>query len=472
MQNMRDKHRAHVAQCGDSLSKEDKRSLKKQLTTRVKRVQFAAALLALLVLVVVKYLNFAITNINSLFSLFSYDLNMPLVNVIVPLGISFYTFMSIGYVIDIGRDKYRAETNFFKYALFISFFPSIVQGPISRYDDVGVQLREGHAFDYDKFTKGAQLILWGFFKKMVIADRIYPVVQTVFSDAWSDYSGSVLFFGMLAYAAQIYCDFSGGIDITRGAAQMFGIELPENFQRPYFSASVSEYWRRWHATLGSWMRDNVFYTIMLSKPVSKLSKWVRAKFGAYAGKMVPTVITPFCVFFLIGIWHGANWKYVAFGLYNATIVAGGILLTPLFQKAVKALRINTETFSWKLFQILRTFLVLGISKILVKSPGLSAALEIIKRIFTDFDFDFVFNANGAWYKLGVDQANMTVFFLALAVLFVVSLLQEKGMKVRDTLAKQNLLFRWVMYLLLLTAVLIFGIYGEGYDAAAFIYQAY
>ncbi len=472
MQKKRDAYKASLAKLGPDITRDKKQELKKAASNEIKKVQFASVLAVLLVLALVKYLNFAVQNLNTLFSLFKYDTTLPLINIIVPLGISFYSFQAMGYLIDVGRGRYNAETHFGRLALFLSFFPTIVQGPINRYDDLGSQLQKPHDFDYDNLKFGAQLILWGFFKKMVIADRAAPVVSEIFSSSFREYNGSVYFFGMLMYALQIYCDFSGGIDIARGAAQMMGINLPQNFERPYFSTSVADYWRRWHATLGAWMREYVFYPVMLSKPLTKISKALRKAGKAKLAKLVPSVVTPFVVFFLIGIWHGANWKYVAFGLYNATIVAGSVALAPVFKKLIEKLHINTEAFSWKLFTIVRTFLVLGISKILVKSPGLRAALYIIKSIFTEVDLDFIFGLDGKIFTLGIDEKNMFVLFVAVLILLAVSVLQENGMKIRETLSKQNIAFRWIVYFAALIFVLVFGIYGPSYDAADFIYQAY
>ncbi len=472
MQKKRNIYKKKLAAIGPEITRDQKQELKKASANEIRKVQFASVLAVLLVLAVVKYLNFAIENVNTLFSLFKYDASLPLVNIIVPLGISFYSFQAMGYLIDIGRGRYEAETHFGRLALFLSFFPSIVQGPINRYGDLGNQLMKEHDFDYDNLKFGAQLMLWGFFKKMVIADRAAPVVSEIFSSHFDDYNGSVYFFGMLMYALQIYCDFSGGIDIARGAAQTLGIDLPQNFERPYFSTSVADYWRRWHATLGAWMREYVFYPVMLSKPLTKISKALRKMGKAKLAKLVPSVITPFVVFFLIGIWHGANWKYVAFGLYNATIVAGSVALAPVFKKLIEKLHINTEAFSWKLFTIVRTFLVLGISKILVKSPGLRAALHIIKSIFTEVDLDFIFGLDGKIFTLGIDEKNMFILFVAVIILLGVSVLQENGMKIRETLSKQNIVFRWAIYFIALIFVLVFGIYGPSYDAADFIYQAY
>ena len=247
MQNIRDDYKSQLKKLPKDTPKETKQELKKSTNNKIRRIQFGSVILDLLILAVVKYLGFLIENINSIFNLFHYDAKLPLINIIVPLGISFYTFMSMGYLIDVGRGRYDAEKHLGKFALFVSFFPTIVQGPICRFDDVGKQLGAEHKFDYNNFKFGAQLMLWGFFKKMVIADRAFPAVSAVFSaDNYLDYNGSIYFFGMLMYAVQIYCDFSGGIDIARGAAQMLGIDLPQNFERPYFSMSVAEYWRSPH----------------------------------------------------------------------------------------------------------------------------------------------------------------------------------------------------------------------------------
>lgn len=472
MQKKRNAYKAKLAEIGEGITREQKQALKKQLGQQIRKVQFTSVIAVLLVLAIVKYLNYLIGNINTVFTLLKYDTTIPLVNMIVPLGISFYSFQAMGYLIDIGRGRYEAERHFGRLALFLSFFPTIVQGPINRYGDIGQQFAAEHKFDYDNFKFGAQLMLWGFFKKMVIADRAAPAVAEIFGAHYSQYNGSIYFFGMLMYALQIYCDFSGGIDIARGAAQMLGINLPQNFERPYFSTSVADYWRRWHITLGAWMREYVFYPVMLSKPVAKFSKSLRKSGKTKLAKIIPSVITSFVVFFLIGIWHGANWKYVAFGLYNASVVAGGVALAPTFKKLTEKLKINTKAFSWKLFCIVRTFLTLGISKILVKSPGLKAGLHIIKCVFTQVDLDFIFGLDGKIFTLGIDEKNMFILFVAVLILFTVSVLQENGMQVRQTLSKQNIVFRWLIYFAALIFILVFGVYGPSYSAADFIYQGY
>lgn len=469
MQRMRNKNQQAIEALGEDATKEQKRELKKAVSKKIHTVQVITVLINLGSLACLKYLNLLIGSVNDMFSLFKWDASVPFVNLIVPLGLSYYTFNSIGYLIDIGRGKYAAEKHIGKFALFVSFFPSIVQGPLNRFGDVGVQLKETHQFDYDNVKYGAQLVLWGFFKKLVIADRVSAITATIFNPDFTDYNGSQIFFGVLAYSFQIYGDFSGGTDISRGVAQMLGINLPMNFERPFFATSMADFWRRWHMSLGAWMREYVFYPIMLCKPVTAVSKKFRKKYGSYAGKLVPSVAAPMVVFFLIGIWHGVTSQYIVNGLYNAFLISGSVALVPVYKKIIEKLKINTETFSYRLFQIARTFILLCISRIIVKAPSLGEAFRMIKAMFTSIDLDFILGLDGRIFNYGVSEKEMMVLFFSVLILLVVGILQESGVKIRETLSKQNLIFRWGLLLLFIAFVLIFGIYGPDYSASDFIY---
>ncbi|MBP3427667.1 MAG: MBOAT family protein [Clostridia bacterium] len=468
MQSIRDQAKAEMEKAGE-LTKEEKREWKKRTKDKVHRVQILSVGLTLGILIVVKYTNFGISVLNSVLS--PVGAQLPFLNILVPLGISFYSFQIMGYLIDVGRGKYEAERHFGYLALFVSFFPSIVQGPINRYGDIGKQFKEEHKFDYTTVKFGVQLILWGLFKKLVIADRASIAVSAIFNN-YINYGGAEYIIATLGYAIQIYADFSGGVDVSIGAAQMLGITLPINFERPYFSTSLAEYWRRWHASLGGWMREYVFYPVMLSAPVTKLSQACRRRGWKYLARIVPSTITPFVVFTLIGVWHGASFKYLAFGLYNATIVAGSVALAPVYKKVGELLRINTETASFKLFGMLRTFFICCIGKTLGHASSLRASMHMIKGMFTDVNLDTLFGLDGTLFALGLDQRSMFVLFIAVLVLFTVSCLQESGMKMRETIARQNLLFRWALYIGIILAILIFGIYGPDFSASEFLYQAY
>lgn len=471
MQKLRDDNLAAIKAMGDSVTKEQKREMKKAVGKKVRTIQVITVLVNLGVLIFVKASGFFALNLNRIFGLFAWDASIPMINVIAPLGLSYFTFNSIGYLVDVGRGKHDAERHLGKFALFVSFFPSIVQGPLFRYNDVGMQLQQPHNLEYNNLKFGAQLMLWGCFKKLIIADRVAPIVAIIFSEDFiaSGFNGSHVFFGVLAYSFQIYCDFSGGTDITRGAAQMMGINLPENFNQPFFATSMADFWRRWHMSLGAWMREFVFFPVMLSKPVTALSKKARKNYGSYAGKIVPSVIAPLIVFFLIGIWHGITWQYIANGLYNAILISSSVALAPVYKKLGEVLRVNTEAFSFRLFQMLRTFVLLCISRVIVKAPSLYDALRMIKRMFTSWDPDFLLGLDGDIFTYGVDEKEMLVLAVSVLILLVVGILRESGIKIRETLAKQNLIFRWAVILALLVFILIFGIYGPAYDARDFIY---
>ena len=413
MQSMRNKNQKKIDALGEDLTVDKKRELKKEVAKKIHTVQVITVLINLGTLACLKYLNLLLGSVNDLFMLFRWDASVPFVNLIVPLGLSYYTFNSIGYLIDIGRGKYAAERHLGKFALFVSFFPSVVQGPLNRFADVGVQLQQPHNLEYDNLKNGALLILWGLFKKLVIADRVSAIASTVFSSSFTDYTGSHILFGVIAYSFQIYGDFSGGTDITRGAAQMMGLELPLNFERPFFSISLADFWRRWHMSLGAWMREYVFYPVMLCRPVSNLSKKMRKKHGTYAGKLVPSVAAPMVVFFLIGIWHGVTSQYVVNGLYNALLISGSVAMIPVYKKLIEKLHINTENFSYKLFQIFRTTVLLFISRIIVKAPSLEDALLMIKSLFTSVDFDFLFGFTGEIYTYGVNEKEMPIVIFSI-----------------------------------------------------------
>ena len=473
MQRIRDDFQASLDNLGTDVTKDQKREMKKAVTAKIHRVQVITVLVNLGVLAYIKYLNFFIGNINNVLAFFTWDASIPMVNVLVPLGLSYYTFNSVGYLVDVGRGKHPAEKNLGKFALFVSFFPSIVQGPLFRFGDVGMQLQQEHELQYNNLKYGAQLILWGFFKKLVIADRVSAIAMTVFSADFVNYTGSHVFVGVLAYSFQIYCDFSGGTDITRGVAQMMGINLPMNFERPFFATSMADFWRRWHMSLCAWMREFVFYPIMLSKGVTSLSKKFRQRYGTHAAKMVPSVAAPMVVFFLIGIWHGLTWQYIVNGLYNAILISSSVALQPVYQKLTEKLRIKTESFGFRLFQMLRTFILLCFSRIVVKAPSLGDGLKMIKSLFTGWDLKFLFGLDGKIFTdYGVNYRDLFLLLCAIGLLFIVGVLQERGMKIRETLSKQPLVIRWGLVLGLLFIVLVFGVYGPLYDASSFIYGGF
>jgi len=451
------------------LSREEKKCFKAKNITKKKWTLFTAILANLGLLVFLKYFNFFAGNINAVLSNLSLQMEVPILNLMLPLGISFYTLQALGYLIDVYRDKYEPDRNLAKFALFLSFFPQIVQGPIARYNQLAHQLYEAHKFEYKRVAFGAQLILWGFMKKLIIADRLAPFVDEIFNN-YVNYQGITLFLGALAYGFQVYTDFSGGMDIARGAAQILGIDVAVNFERPYFARSISEFWRRWHITLGSWMKDYVFYPLALSKGFNKLGKRARNIFGNYIGKILPTFLSMFIVFLLVGVWHGSSWKYVAYGIWNGVFISGSILLEPVYEKIIAKLKINTKCFSWGFFQAIRTIFLCSIGRFFSRGVSCMAALRMIKHTFTVFN-PWVLT-DYSFYELGINERNMIVLVAMGLVLLVVGIMQERGIHIREKIAEQNLYFRWLVYLGALAVLLIFGVYGNGLASTVFIYQQF
>lgn len=451
--------------------KEEDRKVKKQIKnkakTKKKWIVFLAVLINFGILISLKYCNFIFKNLNSLFDMIRIPIEIPFKQILLPLGISYYTLQAISYVVDVYRGKYLPDKHLGRVALFVSFFPQMVEGPIGRYDELANQLYEPHKFNYENVKFGIQLMLWGYFKKMVIADRAALYVNEVFAH-YQNYIGIPLFFAAALYTLQIYAEFSGCIDIVRGTAQILGINMAENFKRPFFSKSVQEFWRRWHITLGTWFKEYIFYPISLSKLTIKISELAKKIFKtSYITKLIPAIFALFFVWFGNGIWHGASWKYIFYGLYYYIIMVIGMLFEPLGNKILSKLKINKEAFSYKLFQMIRTTIIVIIGMLIFRSSSLRMAWKMFKNIFTIKNIELLFN--GKLFNIGFDYFDFNILVIGTIIILIVGILQEKGYNIREKISKQNLPFRWILYYTIIFAIILFGIYGYGYVASDFIY---
>lgn len=388
--------------------------------------------------------------------------------VIVPLGVSYYTFSAVGYLAEVYWKREKAEKNFFRLLLFLAYFPQILQGPIARYKRLAGQLVQGHTFDTKRISYGLQLALWGYFKKLVIADRLVIFVNTVFHN-FSEYRGIVFVVATLLSGLQLYCDFSGYMDIARGISQIFGIELDKNFDHPFFARSAAEFWRRWHITLGAWFKDYVYMPLVISPRVARLSRRVKKTFGSRAGKAVVTVVPLGCVWILTGLWHGTGYNYIAWGFYWGAMIIMSAVFAPELEKLTKLPRINTQAESWKIIQMVRTYLLFSFGRLLTVPGHLRATAEIIRRTLSHRDIWSLFD--GALLEYGLDGKDFLLLAFVVLLLWGVSMLQEKG-SVRDRIAGYNLVVRWGIYYMGIFSILIFGIYGPGYDSSAFLYMGF
>ena len=385
------------------------------------------------------------------------------------MGLSYFIFQAVGYVIDVYRGKTDAQKNPLRYGLFVSFFPQMVQGPISRYDQLAPQLTAERRLDWRDLKFGIQLCLWGYFKKLVIADRAAVLVNAVIKDN-CPYGGAVIASGILFYCIQLYCDFSGGIDITRGVARLFGIDMAANFRRPIFATSLTDYWRRWHITLGAWMRDYVFYPISLSRGFGKLSRWARTHIGGTAGKIFATSLATFIVYFIIGIWHGANFRYIAFGLWNGVLITASLLLEKTFLRWKAALHVNDKSAGWRVFMTLRTALLVFIGRYFTRAPRLRSVFTLLKTTVLHPQPGQLFD--GTLLSLGLAKTDFLVIALGLIVLLVLESLQERGVQIRAGLEKKSGFVQWAAMTALLLAVFLLGVFRAGYIPSGFIYTQF
>ncbi len=442
----------------ENLSRSERKDLRIKFT-RQKRLWLIPALLFNFgILAILKYADFIVQNINSNFKGFGF---------ILPLGISFYTFQTMGYVIDVYRGKYKAEKNIFKLGLFVSFFPQLIQGPISRFDDLKTTLFAEHDLDWNNITFGVQRILWGFFKKLVIADRLLIAVNTIIQDP-SSYQGAYVVLGMFFYAIELYADFTGGIDITIGLGQVLGIKIKENFDRPYFATSIVDYWRRWHITLGTWFREYLFFPISVSKPMMNLSKYFRRNINDAIGKRIPIYVATILVWATTGIWHGAAWNFLVWGLGNCLVIIVSQELKPLYDKFHEKFDVG-DKFYFKLFQIIRTFWLMSFLRTFDCYRNVSTTFKMYFSIFTVRNAKEVFGSG--IMQLGLNIEDYIILIISVGIVLFVSLYKDKG-DIRVDLSKRPILLKYAIFFILFLSIIIFGAYGIGFDQSQFIYSQF
>ena len=374
--------------------------------------------------------------------------HFPAMQLLMPMGISFYTLQVIAYCVDVYQGKTEAQNHFLKYLLFVSFFPQILQGPIPRYSQLKDQLYKGHEFDYRTVKFGLQLMLWGFFLKMVIADRAAIFVNTVFPE-YHLYDGTMLAVAAVLYSIQLYTDFLGCVCIAMGAAQVYGIKLQTNFNRPYRAVSIKDFWRRWHISLSSWLRDYVYIPLGGNR---------KGKLRRYANLLV--------TFLVSGVWHGAGLQYIFWGLMHGGYQVAGELLMPIRKKIRSGLKIQEDSLICRLWQQFVTFVLVTAAWVIFRADSLRTGLSMLKRIVTEWTpWNFF---DGTIYTCGISQRSFLVWIVCVLLVAVIERLQEKG-NIREMLEKQHLILRWGIYLGAIALVIVLGVYGPGYDATQFLY---
>lgn len=410
----------------------------------------------LAVLFFFKYFTLFFDTLISVAGIAGITLSAPSWNFLLPVGISFYTFQAVGYTIDVYRGDIKAEKNFLRYALFVSFFPQLVAGPIERSGNLLGELKKIEnsqiAVSWKRMRHGFLTMLWGFFLKVVIADRIAIFVDFVFSSA-TPLAGAYVATAAVLFAFQIYCDFAGYSTIAVGAAEMLGIGLMRNFETPYLSTSVREFWRRWHVSLSSWFRDYLYIPLGGSR---------KGTFRRYINLLI--------VFTLSGLWHGAEWSFVIWGLLNGIYQVIEDIIVRLKAK-ITGRNYKTDgkqmSVATRVFSTLLTFVLIDFAWIFFRAGSISQAISMIKSIVFDFQPWILFD--GAIYWCGLSQKEFEVMLLSIAVLIFADFMSHRGIKTSDVIESQPFWFRWTVYIVAILAVVVFGVWGTGYNAAGFIY---
>lgn len=373
----------------------------------------------------------------------------------LPVGISFYLFMSIGYIVDVYRGTVKAEKNLIIYALFVSFFPIILSGPIERAGNMLPQFKKTYLasikFDTERIRDGFVRMLWGYFQKLVLADRIAVAVDTVYNSPES-YGGAMIIVASLLYTFQIYFDFGGYSNIAIGIANIFGIKVMENFRSPYLAVSIADFWRRWHISLSSWFRDYLYI------PLGGNRKGVVRK---YVNVMV--------VFLLSGLWHGAGWNYILWGGLHGLYQMIGTMTENVRAKVCKVLKVKKDSFSLRGIKKLITFFFVNAAWVLFRTTNMEQFVSVVKRL-KNMQIWQIFD--GTMYNLGLNRANVHLMVIGIIVVIIVDILNEKGIYVSKLIAKERLWIRWPIYLFAIMLILVCGMWGSGYNANSFIYYQF
>ncbi|MBR1691969.1 MAG: MBOAT family protein [Lachnospiraceae bacterium] len=423
--------------------------LKKEQRTPAKVCVFVSFFLNIGILVFFKYSNFVIENINHLSRLLGQDKELGRLDLLLPVGISFYIFQALSYTMDVYRRRVEATKNLFRYALFVSFFPQLVAGPIERSENLLKQFEEKHTFDADRVRKGLLLMLWGLFMKMVIADNIAPSVTMIY-EYYPQYTGIEIVVATVLFAFQIYCDFGGYSLIAIGSAKVLGFTLMENFRSPYLAQSISDFWDRWHISLTSWFTDYLYIPL-----------------GGSRKGTVRRYINVLIVFFVSGLWHGAAYTYIAWGLLNGIFMVLEQMTTGIREQLLRRLHVDRTRFSYRLGCRLFIFALVDFTWLFFRATGFSTALRLIRQCVVNLQFGKLFGL--VFGNIGMTPQQMVVLTLALILLLTVDVLKEKGRDVAGLVLAQGMWFRWAVYLGLLFSILIFGVYGNVYEQTQFIY---
>jgi len=448
----------------EGLDRKEKKPIKAKYTKIRKKYLIVSVIVILAGLIITKYSGFLVDVFNSITGIFGFSvMSADSVGGLVTnvLGCSYFTLSIVAYLTDVYREKIKAEKNPLKFYVFVSFFPHIKQGPIERYDYLAPQLFSGNKFDFGNIKQGAMMILFGVFKQLVITNRMSTVSTYIFKN-YETLSGWSILFGTIVFSVQIYTDWTAYCDIVGGAAKMMGINITKNFENPYFSKTMPEFWRRWHISMGKFFKDYVLYPISASNFCLKLNKNSRKIFGNTAGRIISSALPILVVWFLTGFWHGASYNFMLWGLFQGVIIMLSVIFSPMLQKINEKLNFKTETAGWSLFRMVRTFLICCMGRIFFNTKTPAAAFGMFKRLT-------VLSGGLPIMSFGLDAKDWTVAVIAILFLLAVDICQEK-FDVFKKLDEQPIIFKWLILYIVIFSIVIFGVYGGEATHVNFIYE--
>lgn len=373
-------------------------------------------------------------------------------SLIVPLGVSFYTLQIVAYLCDCRSGRTEPERSLFRYALFVSYFPQIVQGPIPRHKALAAEFARYHSFEPEEFVSGFQRVLWGCFLKLMIADKAALAVDRIYG-APAQYGGGYVLIAMVLYCVQLYTDFYSCVSICRGVSELFGVRLQENFRQPFLARSIREYWQRWHISLSTWLRDYVYIPL-----------------GGSRKGTLRTCVNLLLVFLVSGLWHGSGYQFLFWGLLHGVYLVLARLSAPLTKKLTEKLRIRTESFGWGLLMRVKSFALVAFAYHFFRADGLRTALRMLRSLFSSFTPWLFFGS--AAFSYGLDVYDWVALLASVLVLIAAGVCRERRVPVRAAFNRQHLILRWFVYLLVICVIWVFGTYGFGYNAADYIYGGF
>lgn len=448
----------------EGLTAKEKRALFTKYRKRAQKYMWLAFCLLVCIWVGVKIGK--LLDFDTVESLFEVSMGL---GIIVPLGISYYTLSSVGYLLDVYWRKTKPEHNFIDLFSAMIYFPHIVQGPISKYSGLITQMKELPKVDYKRVCFGLQLMLWGYIKKLIIADRASVYTTIIFVDPAS-YSGGEIAIAVVLCVIQLYADFSGCMDIVIGISQVLGIQLEQNFRQPFFAKDAQEFWSRWHMTLGNWTKDYIYIPLAVDPKVMKRIRKLQVDGHIWWASFFRAFIPLVCVWIFTGLWHGTGWDYLLWGLYWCVLMTLSKELKPFTDKIGGIIVSKTNQTIIKLSHMLKIYMIFAIGRMITVTGTITGGAYLLKRIVLDFNFQMV--SDGTIFTYGLDRKDTYVMLIGILLMLIVDIVHERGKEIRENIAKQRFFIRWGVYYLAFMAVVIFGMYGPGLDAASFVYGAF